>query len=194
MDLGYRLYDWCPRSLVTSFPTCVLQVPTALAWEATLAVSGYTPPSPRNDSAKHIPTTPVPPSPCSRRDRGRPRVGRATCSRPHAPPDLVGHTPLSHARRLGGTPVQLRRQPRPGSQPHFRHLSCSPVHSCESAGRGDDGQLLEEGGNGSGSRRYAHEVWWAPACVNRLKVGRVLFVGSGWRPWLVSTERPLPSI
>jgi len=24
-------------------------------------VSGYTPPSPRNDSAKHIPTTPVPP-------------------------------------------------------------------------------------------------------------------------------------
>jgi len=38
---------------------CVLQVPTALAWEATLAVSGYTPPSPRNDSAKHIPTTPV---------------------------------------------------------------------------------------------------------------------------------------
>ena len=35
---------------------CVVQVPTVLAWEATLAGSGYTPPSPRNDSAKHIPT------------------------------------------------------------------------------------------------------------------------------------------
>jgi hypothetical protein len=59
MGLGSRLYDWCPRSLVTSFPTGDLQVPTAPAWEATLAVSGYMPPSPRSDCSKHIPTTPV---------------------------------------------------------------------------------------------------------------------------------------
>jgi len=122
-------------------------------------------PSPRFRRAH--PTTPVPPSPCSRRGRGCPRVGRATCSRPHAPPDPVGHTPLSHTRRLGGTPVQHRRQPRPGSYPHYRHLACSPVYFCESTGLGDDALLLGEGGNGSGSRRCAHEVWWAPACVGR---------------------------
>ena len=100
------------------------------------------------------------PSPCSWRGRGRPRVGR-----PHVPPDPVGHTPLSHTCRLGGTPVQHRHQPRPGSQPNFRHLSCSPAHSCKSAGLGDDGQLLGEAGNGSGGRRWAHKVRWAPACV-----------------------------
>jgi hypothetical protein len=148
-------------------------------------VSGYTPPSPRNDSAEHIPTTLVHSSPCSRRGRKRPGVGR-----PHAPPDPVGHTPLSNTRKLGGTPGQNRRQPRLGSYPHFRHLSCSPAHFCESAGLGDDGQLLGEGGHESGSRQCAHEVWWAPACV-----------GDSWRAelflwetgglWLVSTERPV---
>jgi len=40
----------------------------------------------------------------------------------------------------------------------LRHLWCSPAHSCESIGLGDDSLLLGEGGNGSGSRRCAHEV------------------------------------
>jgi hypothetical protein len=165
MGLGSRLYDWCPRSLVTPFPTVFFRYQQLL--------HGKPPWRCRGTRLRALAT--IPPSTSLRRRYlprraagvagGRPRVGRATCSRPHAPPDPVGHTPLSHTCRLGGTPVQHRRQPRPGSQPHFRHLSCSPARSCESTGLGDDGQLLGEGGNGSGSRRCAHEVWWVPACV-----------------------------
>jgi hypothetical protein len=87
-------------------------------------------------------------------------------------------TPAGWEGRPSSTAASL------GRAPHFRHLWCSPAHSCESAGLGDDGPLLGEDGNGSGSRRWAHEVWWAPACVGRLKVGRVLLWetggGRGW--------------
>jgi hypothetical protein len=178
---------WSPRFRLRSSGT------TAPVWEATLAVSGYTPPSPRHDSANHILRRRYP----SRRAAGVAGDVRAWGVRRVAvrtlPQIQSAHAALAHS--------QVGRNTRPAPPPasaglvaNFRHLSCSPARSCESAKLGDDGQLLGEGGNGSGSRRCAHEVWWAPACVGRLKVGRVLlWEAGGGRDWYRQSD-PSPQI
>jgi len=68
------------------------------------------------------------------------------------------------------------------------HAPASPLGSVMMAncsGRAATGVAVDGVRTRCGGRRLVWVGW---------KVGQVPFVGSGWRPWLVSTERPGPSI
>ena len=99
----------------------VPQVPKYSSCMATLSISGYTPPYPRNDSSEHKPTTLVlrlPVQPASTRVHPRPPECNPRNTRPTPPPASAGF---------------VATLPPPRVQP------CTLHRTCESAGLGADG-------------------------------------------------------
>jgi len=107
---------------------------------ATLSISGYTPPYPRNDSAEHNPTTLIPPFPCN---------SRLSASTQVQPRDHPSNTAASLGRARSHTSATSRAA---------LHAPASPLGSVmiiHCSGRAATG--VAAGG--------VREVWWAPACV-----------------------------